>query len=58
MRQIQYRGKVSAGMVYDQKSIIDLFRKVDEDTLLGVMDIKDFFPDKSYFFVLRRINEP
>ncbi|WP_340373619.1 DUF4334 domain-containing protein [Peribacillus sp. FSL E2-0218] len=45
-------------MVYDQKSIIDLFRKVDEDTLLGVMDIKDFFPDKSYFFVLRRINEP
>lgn len=58
LRQIQYRGKVSAAMVYDQKSIIDLFRKVDEDTLIGVMDIKNFFPGKSYFFVLRRVNEP
>ena len=27
-------------MIYDQKPIIDIFRKIDEDTMLGVMDIK------------------
>ena len=37
---MDYRGKASASMIYDQKPIIDIFRKIDEDTMLGVMDIK------------------
>ncbi|WP_277469264.1 MULTISPECIES: DUF4334 domain-containing protein [unclassified Paenibacillus] len=40
MRMIGYRGKISAAMIYDQKAIIDHFRRIDEDTLLGVMDFK------------------
>ncbi|MGG4154395.1 DUF4334 domain-containing protein [Peribacillus muralis] len=54
LRQIQYRGKISAAMVYDQKGIIDVFRKVDDVTVLGVMDMKIQFPGQSYFFVLKK----
>ncbi|WP_246369574.1 DUF4334 domain-containing protein [Saccharibacillus deserti] len=55
LRQIEYRGKVSAAMVYDHKDIIDMFRKVDPDTLFAVMDIKTIDSGKSYFFVLERM---
>lgn len=55
LRQVEYRGKVSASMVYDTKDIIDVFRKVNPDTLLGIMDIKSMKTDKTYFFVLRRV---
>ncbi|OWA37533.1 hypothetical protein B9G55_05630 [Saccharibacillus sp. O16] len=56
LRQIQYRDQLSAAMVYDNKAIIDVFRKVDDDTLLGLMDIKspNLDPDQTYFFVLYR----
>ena len=56
LRQVEFRGKVSSAMIYDQKSIIDVFRKVDDDTLFGVMDIKNRPNDKSYFFILRKVN--
>ena len=39
-------------MVYDNLPINDVFRKVDEDTVLGVMDLKGM--KKPFFFVLRR----
>ncbi|WP_117170939.1 DUF4334 domain-containing protein [Paraliobacillus sediminis] len=55
LRIMDYRGKPSASMVYDAKAIIDIFRKVDETTLMGVMDIKNIKQDMSYFFVLRKI---
>ncbi|MFJ7754512.1 DUF4334 domain-containing protein [Peribacillus muralis] len=55
LRQILYRGKISAAMVYDQKGIIDVFRKVDDVTVLGVMDMKNQFPGQSYFFVLKKV---
>lgn len=55
LRMTDYRGKSSASMVYDAKAIIDVFRKVDEKTLLGVMDIKHLKPQLSYFFVLKKI---
>ena len=57
LRLIKYRGKISVAMVYDKKGIIDIFRKVEADTLLGIMDIKELQSDKSYFFVLRRVKE-
>lgn len=56
LRKIEYRGKLSAAMIYDQKHIIDVFRRVDEHTLLGVMDIKNADTNKSYFFVLRKVS--
>lgn len=55
LRMTDYRGKSSASMIYDAKAIIDVFRKVDEQTLMGVMDIKHLKEDMSYFFVLKKV---
>jgi hypothetical protein len=52
LRMVEHRGKTSAAMVYDQKSIIDSFRKVDENTLLGYMDSKEL--PEPFFFILKR----
>ncbi len=52
LRRVEYRGVVTATMVYDRHPIFDHFRQVDEDTVLGVMDRKgDAMP---LFFYLRR----
>lgn len=51
LRMVEYRGTVSAAMTYDALPINDHFRKVDADTLIGVMDMRgDSAP---FFFVLR-----
>ena len=52
LRMTTYRGKPSATMVYDNLPINDVFRKVDDDTVLGVMDLKGM--KTQFFFVLRR----
>jgi hypothetical protein len=52
LRMTEYRGKVSATMVYDALPINDVFRKVDDNTVLGVMDLKG--AKKPFFFVLER----
>ena len=49
---LEHRGVVSATMIYDALPICDVFRKVDDDTVLGLMDYRAF--DKPFFFVLRR----
>ncbi|MFP7478893.1 DUF4334 domain-containing protein [Terribacillus saccharophilus] len=54
LRKVNYRGKVTSAMIYDNKGIIDVFRKVDANTLLGIMDIKDQSSDKTFFFILRK----
>lgn len=54
LRMTEYRGKSSATMIYDQLPINDVFRKLDDNTVLGVMDnkmLKDLF-----FFKLTRVN--
>lgn len=52
LRMTEYRGKVSATMNYDQLPINDIFRKLDEDTVLGVMDNK--IEKDPFFFKLTR----
>lgn len=52
LRMVEHRGVSSATMLYDALPIVDHFRRVDEDTLLGVMDYREI-PDP-FFFVLRR----
>ncbi|MBT9312753.1 DUF4334 domain-containing protein [Leptothoe kymatousa] len=52
LRMMDYRGKVSATMIYDYLPINDAFRQVDDDTVLGVMDYKE--SPQPFFFVLRR----
>jgi len=54
LREIKYRGVTTAAMVYDHLQIIDVFRKVNKNTVVGVMDFKGRMHDKGYFFVLRR----
>ncbi|WP_141013968.1 DUF4334 domain-containing protein [Nocardioides sambongensis] len=52
LREVHHRGVVTAAMVYDHLPIIDTFRRVDDDTLLGVMDLRTH--PEPYFFVLER----
>lgn len=52
LRNVEYRGKVSATMIYDHLPIQDVFRRVDGDTVLGVMDRRG--DERPFFFVLRR----
>jgi len=49
---MEYRGKVSATMIYDYLPINDVFRKVDDNTVLGLMDFKGM--PQPFFFVLDR----
>ncbi|MBM7365785.1 DUF4334 domain-containing protein [Gordonia hydrophobica] len=51
-RAVEYRGAVSAAMVYDDLPIIDHFRKLNSDALLGAMDLRD--SPAPYFFLLER----
>jgi len=52
IRMIEYRGKVTGSMVYDEKGIFDHFAKINENTMLGAMDLKG--AANPYFFVLER----
>ena len=52
VRMIEYRGKVSASMMYDNLPIYDTFRLIDQNTLLGVMDFKGM--EQPFFFKLHR----
>lgn len=52
LRLLSFRGRVSATMCYDQKPIFDIFRKIDDQTVMGLMDMKG--GPQPYFFVLRR----
>ncbi|MFY1825808.1 DUF4334 domain-containing protein [Myxococcus fulvus] len=52
LRKVEYRGQLSATMIYDDWPTLDVFRKADENTLLGLMDARGM--PSPYFFVLRR----
>ncbi|CDS09635.1 hypothetical protein LRAMOSA10995 [Lichtheimia ramosa] len=63
IRQIEFRGVVSAAMVYDDKPIIDYFRFVDEQTVMGTMDVRPEavgeVPESSemFYFYLTRVKK-
>ena len=53
---VEFRGEVTATMVYDGQPVLDHFKKVDENTLMGIMDGKKFRPRDNYFyFLLERV---
>jgi hypothetical protein len=52
IRMLEYRGKISASMIYDNLPICDIFRLINHDTLLGVMDLKGM--EQPFFFKLHR----
>lgn len=52
LRVIEHRGQMTAAMIYDRLPIHDVFRRLDDDTVLGLMDQKG--SRHTFFFVLRR----
>ena len=52
LRMTEFRSKISATMLYDAKPINDVFRKIDENTLLGLMDHKG--DETPFFFKLTK----
>jgi len=52
LRMMEYRGKLSAAMIYDGKSINDHFRRIDDHKVMGLMDMKGEV--QPYFFILER----
>jgi hypothetical protein len=52
LRMTEHRGRSSATMIYDDLPIHDVFRRIDADTVLGAMDMRDLA--QPYFFVLCR----
>ncbi len=52
MRTTRYRDVDTATMIYDQLPINDVFRRLDEQTVIGAMDLRGVA--RPYFFVLRR----
>ncbi|MFD4292436.1 DUF4334 domain-containing protein [Rhodococcus sp. NPDC058532] len=52
---VEFRGEVTATMVYDGMPVFDHFKRVGEDTLLGVMNGKNVLDGGEHFwFVLDR----
>lgn len=49
---VEHRGVLTAAMVYDRIPVVDVFRRVDDRTLLGVMDVRG--DARPYVFVLER----
>lgn len=51
LREIEFRGKISISMIYSYLPIIDNFRKVDDDTVMGAMELNG---KVGIYFYLRR----
>jgi hypothetical protein len=52
LRGLEHRGVVTAAMVYDALPIIDVFRRVAADQVIGLMDMRGL--PEPFFFVLDR----
>jgi len=52
LKMMDYRGKTSTAMIYNSKPIQDHFRKIDDNRVLGLMELKG--DEKPYFFILER----
>jgi len=55
LKAIPFHGVTSAAMAYDTQPIVDYFRKVDDDRVMGAMVIEG--DDRVYFFELNRVRE-
>ena len=51
LRRVEFRDKVSTALIYNYLPIIDHFRKVDDDILMGIMEIKG--RSFVYFYIQR-----
>ncbi|MDR0307244.1 MAG: DUF4334 domain-containing protein [Chitinispirillales bacterium] len=49
---VEYRGKITGAMVWDELPIVEIFARIDSNTLLGVTVIKGI--SDPYFFTLTK----
>lgn len=55
---VEFRGEVTATMVYDGRAVFDHFKRVDDATLMGIMNGKsELVLDQGqlYYFLLERV---
>lgn len=52
LRRLDFRGRTSAAMIYDSQPIVDHYRRIDDDRVLGLMDRQA--PSQPFFFLLER----
>ncbi len=52
LRMVETRGKLSAAMLYDALPVVDSFRRIDADSVLGIMDEKGV--PQPFVFLLQR----
>lgn len=53
LREVLFKNRVSTTLIYDRQPIIDYFRKVNEDLIIGWGEVKGDTPD--FFFWLERV---
>ena len=51
LRRLHHRGISTAAMIYDNLPIVDVFRRLDDQTMLGLMDARGI--PQPFFFLLR-----
>ncbi|MFI6225977.1 DUF4334 domain-containing protein [Micromonospora echinospora] len=49
---VEFRGESTATMVYDGQPVFDHFKRVDENTLMGIMNGKNVPADGPFFYFL------
>jgi len=52
LREVEFKGKVSSTIIYNNMPIMDYFRKIDDDTIIGWGEVAGDTPD--FFFWLKR----
>jgi hypothetical protein len=55
LKAVPFHGVTSAAMAYDTQPVVDHFRKVDDNRVMGAMVIEG--DDRVYFFELERVEE-
>jgi hypothetical protein len=55
LKAVPFHGVTSAAMVYDAQPIVDHFRKIADNCVMGAMVIEG--DDRIYFFELKRVEE-
>ena len=56
LREMVFRGVTSTAMIYDGRPIVDHFRYVSEDVVMGAMDcpkVEAMQPGTFYFYLTR-----
>ncbi len=56
MRMIEFRGETTASLIYDQQPIMDYFRKIDDNTVVGAGEVKGK-PGYLFFYLEREASK-